>query len=152
MSVDAARMSFAPPGDRATMGMKTSGLSGWGEKLGTARSVHGGAKTAPWDRVGSPQFCAGSAVFEGGDAARTSVPLAGDQATMEMKTRRTEWMGRKIGDRPLCPQRRKDGALGQSRQSPILRRFCCFRGWRRGTHECSTGRRSGNDGDENAAD
>src|SRR5580704_3830484 len=97
MSVDAARMSFAPPGDRATMGMKTSGLSGWGATLGTARSVHGGAKTAPWDRVGSPQFCAGSAVFEGGDAARMSVPLAGDRATMEMKTRRLSGWGEKLG-------------------------------------------------------
>ena len=42
--------------------------------MGTARSVHAavkgvrflGAIRAPWDSVGSPQFFAGSAVFEGG--------------------------------------------------------------------------------------
>src|ERR1700692_3207692 len=61
------------PEDRATMGMKTLRLSGCGEKLGTARSVHAASKgsgfrrepTAPWDRVGSPQFFTGSAVFGG---------------------------------------------------------------------------------------
>ena len=39
--------------------MKTPVLSGLGEKLGTARSVHA-AKGAPWDRLGCPQFFAGS--------------------------------------------------------------------------------------------
>jgi hypothetical protein len=44
-------------------------MSGRGEKLGTARSVHAAAEKSalfesgcpPWDRVGCPQFFAGSA-------------------------------------------------------------------------------------------
>ena len=47
----------------ATMGMKTPGLSGrrkWDSPL--CPRV---AKNAPWDRVGCPQFFAGSGVFEG---------------------------------------------------------------------------------------
>src|SRR5579863_3613054 len=52
---------------------ENAGLGVRGEKLGTVRSVHAATKgsafsgcmTAPWDRVGSPQFFAGFAVFRG---------------------------------------------------------------------------------------
>ena len=37
-------------------------------------------------------------------------------------TSRAEWRGRKIGDSQLCPRGEKR-ALGQSRLSPIFRRF-----------------------------
>src|SRR5579862_1221646 len=46
------------------MGVKTSG-SWTGRKNGDSPLCPRVAKGAPWDRVGSPQFFAGSAVLEG---------------------------------------------------------------------------------------
>ena len=54
-----------PVAFRITMGMKTQGSSGRGEKIGDSLLSPRVANGAPWDRVACPQFFAGSAVFEG---------------------------------------------------------------------------------------
>src|SRR5277367_6300207 len=69
-SGDAARTSVLYSRRMGKNGNENA-VAGWmGRKIGDSPLSPRGANPAPWDRVGSPQFFAGSAVFEGARATR----------------------------------------------------------------------------------
>jgi hypothetical protein len=103
-----------------------NGVCGWGENMGTARSVH-----AATERLGRLREACGRLGIE------RAVPTFLQTSRPWPNRERRLWTGRKHGDSPLSPRGDEEAcvcgrrvvALGQSGQSPRFRALfhgCCF--------------------------